>query len=161
MESDALSEIVAFAASEKPLPASGLAIVAGCGAALLGVGVVDAAVVDLSDTSDVVSVVDDVVAFTSAATVTLTDAAFAVAGAAASTNADNAGLLGAVALVCGVACFAEVAIASPAAACTVALAVTAASNVIPLVAAAAVVVPDVVAAGVAAEPSLGCVEAAT
>ena len=80
-------------------------------------------------------------------------------------------MLTAVALVGTVACFAGVATASLAAACTLALAVTAASTVIPVVAVAGVGVAGVVAAGVAAagvaagsdaaEPSLGWTEVAS
>jgi hypothetical protein len=66
-ERDALSEILALAATERALPASGLAETAGCGAALFGASVVDAVadavVVGLSDTSDVASEADDVAAF--------------------------------------------------------------------------------------------------
>src|SRR5207237_9895714 len=61
MEGGAPSEAVGFAASKRLLPPSGLAAVAGCGAAALGAGVVGAVVLDLSDTSEAVSEVDDVV----------------------------------------------------------------------------------------------------
>jgi hypothetical protein len=120
--------------------------------------VADAAVVGLSDTSDVGSEADDVAAFACAATVALAEAVFGVTGAVASTKATNDGLPAAFA--CAAVCFADVAVASVVAPCAAALAVTAASTAIPVVPAAAVVVPDGVAANVAAEPSLSCVEAA-
>jgi hypothetical protein len=174
-ESDAPSELLAFAASGRMLPASGLAVAvaaaAGCGAALLSAGVVDSAGADLSDALGAVSEAEDVVALTSAATEALAEAVFGTTGAAASTRAGNDRSLTAVALVGAVACFAGVATASLAAACTLALAVTAASTVIPVVAvvgvgAAGVVAAGVAAAGVAAgsdaaEPSLGWTEVAS
>jgi len=155
------------------LPASGLAVAAaaGGGAALLSAGVVDTAGADLSDALGAVSEVEDVVALTSAATEALAEALCGTTGAAASTRAGNDRSLAAVALVGAVACFAGVATASPAAAGTLALAVTAASTVIPVVAMLGVSVAGAAAAGVAAagvaagsdaaEPSLGWTEVAS
>jgi hypothetical protein len=130
----------------------------GCGAALLGAGVVDAAIVGLSDASDGVSDADDVAAFVSPATAALAEAVLGETGAVASTKAGNDGLPAAFA--CAAVCFADVATASLAPPCAVALAVTAASTAIPLVACAPGVVPAVVAGSVAAEPSLGGVATA-